>query len=64
MIFNETKYNMSWNTKKLVDLGEFSRGNSKHRPRNDKKLFENGKYPLIQTGDIKSSNLLLCFAYK
>ena len=59
MIFNETKYNMSWNTKKLVDLGEFSRGKSKHRPRNDKKLFENGKYPLIQTGDIKSSNLFV-----
>ena len=57
MIFNETKYNSSWNTKKLIELGEFSRGKSKHRPRNDKILFENGKYPLIQTGDIKSSNL-------
>lgn len=57
MIFNETEYNTSWSTKKLIELGDFSRGKSRHRPRNDKKLFNNGKYPLIQTGDIKSSNL-------
>ena len=33
-----------------------ARGKSKHRPRNDAKLFENGKYPFLQTGDIKSAN--------
>lgn len=46
-----------WQIKSLSELGRFSRGKSKHRPRNDKKLFTNGTYPLIQTGDIKNSNL-------
>lgn len=59
MIYNETKYNTHWNNKKLEQLGEFSRGKSKHRPRNDQKLFENGKYPLIQTGEIKAANLMI-----
>ena len=40
-----------WGTQKFVQLGELSRGKSKHRPRNDPKLL-GGKYPLIQTGDI------------
>ncbi len=55
MIYNQTRYNSSWDTKKLNDLGSFSRGKSKHRPRNDSRLFENGIYPLVQTGDIKSA---------
>ena len=38
-----------WIWGKLSDLGELARGKSKHRPRNDKKLF-GGKYPFIQTG--------------
>lgn len=57
MIYNATIYNNSWNTKKLKDLGDFSRGKSKHRPRNDPKLFNNGTYPLVQTGDIKAATL-------
>lgn len=57
MIYNGGKYNQHWSTKKLSELGTFSRGVSKHRPRNDARLFENGKYPLIQTGDIKEANL-------
>ena len=57
MIYNGGKYNQHWSTKKLSELGTFSRGVSKHRPRNDTRLFENGKYPLIQTGDIKEANL-------
>lgn len=57
MIYNLTKYNEAWSTKKLKDLGNFSRGKSKHRPRNDPKLFEGGVYPLVQTGDIKASVL-------
>ena len=48
MIYNGGKYNQHWSTKKLSELGTFSRGVSKHRPRNDTRLFENGKYPLIQ----------------
>lgn len=57
MIYNATRYNGSWNTKKLKVLGDFSRGKSKHRPRNDPELFDNGTYPLVQTGDIKASIL-------
>lgn len=57
MIYNDTIYNNSWNTKRLKDLGDFSRGKSKHRPRNDPKLFNNGTYPLVQTGDIKAATL-------
>ncbi len=59
MIFNETKFNRDWDTLSLNDLGIFNRGKSKHRPRNDKKLFEGGKYPLIQTGDVKKANLYI-----
>lgn len=36
-------------------LGEFGRGKSKHRPRNDPKLF-GGKYPFLQTGKVRASN--------
>lgn len=59
MIFNESIYNKHWNTKKLNELGTFNRGKSKHRPRNDLKLFKNGIYPFIQTGDIKNSILYI-----
>ena len=59
MIYNGGVYNEHWETKKLSDLGTFSRGISRHRPRNDIKLFENGKYPLVQTGDVKAANLYI-----
>ena len=59
MIYNESKYNQQWGTKKLSDLGTFERGKSKHRPRNDERLFEGGGYPLIQTGEIKDANLYI-----
>lgn len=59
MIFNLTKFNSHWNTKSLKQLGSFNRGKSKHRPRNDRKLFENGKYPLIQTGEVKEANIFI-----
>ncbi len=41
--------------KKLDDLGFVGRGKSKHRPRNDPKLY-GGPYPFIQTGDVKHSS--------
>lgn len=48
--------NSEWAEKTLKEISiEFSRGKSKHRPRNDKKLY-GGKYPFIQTGDIRNSN--------
>ncbi len=39
---------------KLNELGKVNRGKSKHRPRNDPILY-GGKYPFIQTGDVKHS---------
>ena len=42
----------------LSELGEFGRGVSKHRPRNDPKLL-GGKYPLIQTGEVANSELYI-----
>jgi type I restriction enzyme S subunit len=45
-----------WEEKTLQEISiTFGRGKSKHRPRNDKKLY-NGKYPFIQTGDIRNCN--------
>lgn len=44
-----------WRYINLSELGDLSRGKSKHRPRNDKILFEHGKYPFIQTGDVKAA---------
>lgn len=49
---------MSWEYVTLDKLGSVSRGKSKHRPRNDKPLF-GGKYPFIQTADVKSAGLYL-----
>ena len=42
----------------LPELGEFGRGVSKHRPRNDPKLL-GGKYPLIQTGEVANAELYI-----
>ncbi|MCY8463957.1 restriction endonuclease subunit S [Bacillus atrophaeus] len=44
-----------WEWKKLGEIGELQRGKSKHRPRNDPKLF-GGEYPFIQTGDVARSS--------
>ena len=49
---------MSWDYVTLDKLGSVSRGKSKHRPRNDKTLF-GGKYPFIQTADVKAAGLYL-----
>lgn len=49
---------MSWEYKTLDELGAISRGRSKHRPRNDGTLF-GGKYPFVQTADVKKANLYL-----
>lgn len=44
-----------WKTVEFKELGKLERGRSKHRPRNDERLF-GGAYPFIQTGDIANSN--------
>src|SRR5260370_991044 len=48
-----------WAKKRLSEVSiEFGRGKSKHRPRNDPKLY-GGEYPFIQTGDIRNSTHLI-----
>jgi type I restriction enzyme S subunit len=59
MKFNESKFNKHWQDKKLSELGDFQRGKSRHRPRNDPALFAGGTHPLIQTGEIKAANLYI-----
>lgn len=49
---------MSWDFKTLDELGKVARGKSKHRPRNDKRLF-GGIYPFIQTADVKKANFYI-----
>lgn len=44
-----------WKYVSLSELGDLGRGKSKHRPRNDPQLFENGKYPFLQTSEVKSA---------
>lgn len=47
-----------WEERKLEELGNLNRGKSKHRPRNDSRLF-GGEYPFIQTGDVAKAPLFL-----
>ncbi|MCO5792831.1 MAG: restriction endonuclease subunit S [Blastomonas sp.] len=49
---------MSWPTYSLDQLGELSRGRSRHRPRDAAHLY-GGPYPFIQTGDVKATPLYL-----
>ncbi len=44
-----------WRYVFLSSLGELSRGKSRHRPRNDERLFKDGIYPFIQTGEVKAA---------
>lgn len=43
-----------WTWATMPQLGELSRGKSKHRPRDDERLY-GGRYPFIQTGDVRRS---------
>lgn len=43
-----------WVWARLPDLGELDRGRSRHRPRNDPRLY-GGPHPFVQTGDIRRS---------
>ncbi len=44
-----------WEWCRLGDVGLFERGKSKHRPRNDERLFKKGNIPFVQTGDVARS---------
>ena len=58
MFGDPVRNSMEWPTSTLCELGEFGRGVSKHRPRNDPKLL-GGKYPLIQTGEVANAELYI-----
>ncbi len=47
-----------WVWATLSQLGELNRGKSKHRPRNDPRLY-GGPYPFVQTSDIRHSTDVL-----
>jgi type I restriction enzyme S subunit len=49
---------MSWENRNFRELGFLGRGKSRHRPRNDESLY-GGKYPMIQTGDVKAANFYI-----
>ncbi len=42
----------NWTWTRFSEIGQFGRGKSKHRPRNDPALFNPGIYPLVQTGEV------------
>lgn len=47
---------LEWKYVHLNKLGDLGRGKSKHRPRNDARLFEDGKYPFLQTSEVKNAD--------
>ena len=56
-IFSQNGNN--WKQKTLEEIATtFGRGKSKHRPRNDPKLY-GGEYPFIQTGEIRNAKHLI-----
>ncbi len=46
---------VGWEWCRMLEIGLFERGKSKHRPRNDLRLFENGSTPFVQTGEVSRS---------
>ncbi|MEX2374376.1 MAG: restriction endonuclease subunit S [Dehalococcoidia bacterium] len=53
-----------WTDKRLREVAlDFGRGKSKHRPRNDPRLFGE-KYPFIQTSEVRQSNQFIREASK
>ena len=54
-----TQKNEGWVEKTLKQVSfDFGRGKSKHRPRNDPKLY-GGPYPFIQTGDVRNCDHII-----
>jgi type I restriction enzyme, S subunit len=51
----DTELPAGWQWKTLPELGTLGRGKSKHRPRDDQRLYD-GPYPFIQTGEVRHSN--------
>lgn len=47
-----------WRWLRLPELGELDRGKSRHRPRDDARLF-GGAYPFVQTGEVRAAERYL-----
>lgn len=56
----DAPYNLprSWRWLRLPQVGELDRGKSRHRPRNDPRLF-GGPYPFVQTGEVRAADRFL-----
>lgn len=48
----------AWAWLRLPEIGDMDRGKSRHRPRDDERLF-GGPYPFIQTGDVRAADRYL-----
>lgn len=48
-----------WAWARFPEIGIFERGKSRHRPRNDPKLFDPPIYPLVQTGEVARADDLI-----
>ncbi len=48
----------TWRWLRLPELGDMDRGKSRHRPRDDARLF-GGPFPFVQTGEVRSADRYL-----
>ena len=48
-----------WAWVRFPEVGLFGRGKSRHRPRNDPILYDQGTHPFVQTGDVARSGGLI-----
>ncbi|AFU69671.1 type I restriction-modification system, specificity subunit S HsdS [Psychroflexus torquis ATCC 700755] len=49
-----------WEVKRVKEIFNLVRGKFTHRPRNDQRMYNNGTFPFLQTGDVaKSSKYVL-----
>ncbi|MBX3479661.1 MAG: restriction endonuclease subunit S [Caulobacter sp.] len=48
----------SWRWLRLPELGDMDRGKSRHRPRDDPRLF-GGLFPFVQTGEVRAADRYL-----
>lgn len=45
-----------WSILRIKDIFSLERGKFTHRPRNDERMYNDGKFPFIQTGDVANSS--------
>ena len=48
----------TWRWLRLPELGDMDRGKSRHRPRDDERLF-GGPFPFVQTGEVRAADRYL-----